>query len=380
MYSPFEMMRRVLLIWLCSLWILALSAQERYSFDFRGITIDQALMQIEEAANVSMIYNPKEVAANKRITLSISNRAAADAVRLILGADYRVLQKNGILTIRYSPQPKPMPEPVLVPNEGGSNLPASEVEETEDVAAFLGGSELQVSEVEAISGGSNLPVEEEPAEIALVPDDQPASASVESAPVPVELQEKELEKEKKKHAFRRRDFVSPHRLGLSSSVAYAGIAQVSVPATVFEIQYAYFFTQNWGVSLSAAIDCYGQLPKEKEPQLLAFAMPLMVRMDYPLTELIDLVGGAGATIGLPIEGPYCTDESGARYARSLMYGITADAGISFQLNRHLCLGTSLYAQSIVGSSGEQAAELTGSGIYPWQIGMKLTLWVNCWNR
>lgn len=355
------MSKRICLIGLMCLSFLCLNAQKRYDFSFRGITIEQALSEIEERADISIVYNPREVSANKRITLTISDLSAQDAVRLVLGQDYRVQQKNGICTIKYVP----VPHVPIVETETPPQMDVTEVEDAESVT------EVEEPKLEIIP--EIVEAESEPevvAEVETAPEE-------EDLPAPRDTLSNIDRRDTLAQALPLR---SPHRLSIGVTPGVGGIYTPGCVTTTFGVDYAYFFHENWGVSLGMGVDYYGKSRVDTTDQMLNFAIPVTFRMDYRLSDRLHLTGGAGMSLELPISGAYVTDDAGERYSESALIGTIADLGVAVPLGstKHIsyALGISAYGQCIVTSSGKARNELHLQGLYPWQVGLRIALHMN----
>lgn len=349
---------RITLILVLCLSFLCLSAQERYDFAFRGVSIEQALSQIEDETGVSIVYNPREVAANKRISLTLSGLTAEETIRQVLGQDYRVLAKNGIYTIKKEAPKAPIVEEVK----------AEQIAQTEPVVE---------PEIEPEPDTPVAPVVQEVQKDApIVPDTLVQEEKIEA---PVEKQSEPVKPKKQQEIYQS----TAHRLSIGVAPGVGGIYYPGIFTTTFDVQYAYFFHENWGIAAGAGINYFSKPKQQTDAQLLTLYMPVTFRMDYKLRDRLRLIGSAGASLELPISGVYGTDDLGERYSESILFGAIADIGVAVPLARtnHLfyALGISAYGQGLVTSHGKIKDELHHQGLYPWQVGLRIALLLNIRN-
>lgn len=358
MFRANKMSKRVFLIGLISMLFLCMNAQERYDFTFRNITLDQVFSEIEDKADISIVYNPRELSANRRITLTLHQQTVLNAIRQILGADYRVLAKNGIYTIKKEAPKAPVVE----------EMKAEQIAQPETFVE---------PEIEPEPDTPVVPVVQEVQKDApIVPD---TLVQAEKTEAPVEKQSEPVMPKKQQEIYQS----TAHRLSIGVAPGVGGIYYPGIFTTTFDVQYAYFFHENWGIAAGAGINYFSKPKQQTDAQLLTLYMPVTFRMDYKLRNRLRLIGSAGASLELPISGVYGTDDLGERYSESILFGAIADIGVAVPLARtnHLfyALGISAYGQGLVTSHGKIKDELHHQGLYPWQVGLRIALLLNIRN-
>ena len=369
------MRKRGLIILGFLLFLLSAQAQQKYSFVFNS-TLEQAFTLIEEKTNLSIVYNPREVPGNGHVTLSTTNLTAVETVKALLGKDYRITQKNDILTIRYAPCTETPVVDETVPSTPTSTEtqkinyePAPEALPV-DIGSFTVVSVSPTVQPVLLASKSPKPVVVSESEKPVIEPETPIVTGSNDTIVEV----------KKDSVITDSVISSPHRLGISIATGRGAINKEGTRTFVLDARYTYFFHRNWGISLGAGVEDYAKASRDKEDCLMTAYFPVALQMEYPLTKIVSLIGSAGASIELPISGSYCKNADGQRYEQSFYCGVEGSLGTAFRLGNHIGLGTSVYAQSIVATYGQAATQLTGQHIYPWQIGIRLTLQVNSWHK
>lgn len=328
------------------------------------ITLEQALVLIEEQYEVNVIYNPREVKSSKQVLFPARHTEAKQAIEWLLGEDYRVVQHGETLTIRYVPQRAAKAQtatPVVTPCRSDTVIPHADT--------------TKIVVLKMDSAASSCPTR--PVVLPVLPNAQFLSCS--SLPVFPHIQ---FPTRSSLPEVENRSLHAPHRLFLNLALGYGDIAGIGNVATTLDLTYAWFFHRHWGISLGAGVDCYAKTAEiEQQTRMTTAYIPIGLQTEYMLTNRVGIIGDVSASLQLPISGRYCEDESGNRYAgSSLLFGVRGDVGIEVVPVPQLGLGISLYAQSLVASTGDIAQTIHGKWIYPWQTGLNLSLRVNRWKK
>lgn len=333
------------------------------------ITLEEALVEIEEKCNVAVIYNPKEIDSAMPVRLPEKVAYAKLAIEQMLGEDYQVTQRGVTLTLRYKPIPHPVEKTDVTLADVVEQLPRPH-----DTIR-----EIHYDMALTYTSPNALPT------ITLRPISEPQLASVYGQPSEADKEDSSKRKKGDISAWRRslqKDY-SPHRLFLSLT---AGFGQ-TIPAnatTVLDLRYAWFFHRNWGVSVGAGVDVFGR--PNSNPYYFCMVLPYFpigIEMEYPMTPQWAIYARANAALEVPLSyfseiydenhRPIYLDNNPMLYC-----SLRGEVGAAFRLKRKskCSIGVGLYAQSIVNTIYTNLHEK----VHPWQVGLCFSLRVNKWKK
>lgn len=374
----------------------AKSSVPNVSKRFKNVPLSEVVSTLEKKTKFTIEYNPEDVDGSKLINTSFKQTRLTTVIKKLFGKDYTVKVKSKtktvIITKKEVPAPTPSPQPSVAPQkepdlntEGVVTMAASEEQRQQNIDSIRRTTTLNtVSRLDSVMKITPRKVK------------QPAAEQ----PMP-------------KYAR------CSHRLIAGVGAGYGEVLKHGHAAAQGDLNYAFFFTENWGVSVGLGLDYYRSLHKysnaydkvdytdtDEEPEavfrvreenmklyhtLFVVDLPIMLQMEYPVKNVF-LYGSVGARFGFPIlhstsltgdqiqTGYYAKwdltledmheygttpiSERGTFPVKTLTIAPQAEFGVAIPVREDLAVGIGAYGNVSVWNEKD---------VLPWQVGAKVSL-------
>jgi len=390
----------VSLLILCSpLFVWAASSVPTITKSFKQTPLAEVVQKLEKKTKYTIAYDENEVDGNKMVTASFKQTRLNSVVKRIFGKGYdvKVQAKTKTITVSkkvvaqpsQSAQPVQLVQPVESPQAITTTMAATDEQRQQNIDSIR-----QTVKIETHSRiDSVMTVTERKAK-------QPAAEQ----PDPKYLH-------------------CSHRIIAGLGVGYGEVVKYGSVAGLGDVNYAFFFTENWGVSLGLGVDYYqsmrtynddytikGYQDTDTEPQadlqvsdrnmrewyhLLTINVPVQVQMEYPLpstTKPMWLYGSVGPRFGYPAVhthrlkgdrtqvgyyekwdltlknmheyGARSVDEQSSFPVQKLTIAPHAELGVAIGVRENLAIGVGAYGNVSVWNEPDYL---------PWQVGAKVSV-------
>ena len=262
---------------------LAASSTPTITKRYKQIPLAEVLKGLEKKTHYTIVYNPSEVDSQRLITASFKDARLTSVVKRVFGKNYDVKMKKKIITVSLKPDPvTTASQPAQVPSQSASGIVSSAPDTMPKIVAMVGEDTVyQTQKTQLVSRWDTT--------MTVLEKREKRPASVQPTP---------------KYAH------CSHHLIFGLGMGYGEVYQHGHVAAQGDVSYAFFWNDNWGVSVGLGVDYYHSLhaydnistvadytDTDTEPEgeirihernmkdhlrLLTLNIPLMLQMEYPL--------------------------------------------------------------------------------------------------
>lgn len=385
-----------LLLWAVS--VTAASSIPTITKRYKQVPLTEVLKGLEKKTHYTIVYNPNEVDGQRLITATFKDARLTSVVKRVFGKKYDVKLKKRIITVSLKPDPITTTSQPQQASTKTVPAPAPVAQDTmPKIVAMVGEDTVyQTQKTQLVSHWDTT--------MTVLEKKNKRPASVQPTP---------------KYAH------CSHHLIFGLGMGYGEVYQHGHVAAQGDVSYAFFWNDNWGVSIGLGADYYHSLhaydntsvvadymDSDTEPEgeirihernmkdhlrLLTLNIPLMLQMEYPLNSkrsTLDakLYASLGIRIGYPLlhqtartgdvekTGYYekwdlvlhdmheytatSVDEKCTFSTKTITLAPQAEVGVAFPVRDDLAVGVGVYAN---------VNTLNKNDYLPWQVGAKVSV-------
>lgn len=391
-----KMILVMMLLGLCLQVLAGSTAMPSITKHYKQVPLSEVLTGLEKKTKYTIVYNPDEVDGQKLITSNFKDTRLSSVVKRLVGKNYDVKVNNRIITISLLPQQEPKQSaPVVEPQE-----PVVEPQEP-------------VAEVVAIVGEDTVFQTFTAQEVIRYDTIMKRTSHKEQRPV--------LTQPTPLFAH------CSHHVMFGVGAGYGEVNKYGHMAASGDVNYAFFFADNWGVSVGFGADYYHTLHRYEQTtdkeytdtdgesqavlhideknmrhdlRQVNLAIPVRIQMDYPMglyrvgDRLIEpsVYASVGVRVGMPLfhrdnlvgeqwlsgyyekwdlhleglheYGSTPIEEQHEYAVKNVSVAPEAEVGFAFPVGESTSIGIGAYANVCV---------LNAEAYLPWQVGAKLSL-------
>jgi len=387
----------ILLLLLLPIVAEAASSMPEITKKYKNVPLSEVLQGLEKKTKYKIVYDPNEVDESKMINTTFKRTRLSSVVKRLMGKNYDVKAKTKTktITVTKKPEPQRQPQPQRQAQPQQLNPLTTTIAATEEQRLQNIDSIRQTIHLETVSHlDSTMKITSRKVK-------QPA----EKQPEP-------------KYAH------CSHRIIAGAGVGYGEVIKNGSVAALGDVNYAFFFNDNWGVSVGLGIDYYqsqhnynrdyvvhGYKDSDTEPEaelhvresnmrnqhhLLTVNMPIMLQMEYPIASSssrpLAIYASVGPRIGYPVTHTNHLVGDRTQYAYYKKWDLTlenmheygttpvdekkdfdvkiptiaphAEVGVAIGVKENLAIGVGAYGNVSVWNEGDYL---------PWQVGAKVSV-------